>query len=304
MPSIVVTSDDAGAPALSNSPGSLQLILEWVLPQLGWVVVFSDHATYKTAFQNAGSGAFFQVTDDGAGGLNAIAQITAYSSMTALDTGAHQTSSVWWAKDNKDADGPKKWWFIGDGSSFLYIPSAAGGTGTEQHVSQFYCGDYADPASSLDSVPFLIHGCSSATEYFISYPGTFTTNSYNAIYTPVGPDGTDNYRLYTPSILNRNNIGTRDGMGAYGPYSWNGEVLLYPVLLGHSTSSSFYIGRLRGVYGPTNLNHIGVYNTGDIASLETPDGLQNVMVFRTDPEFFYGSNRYDGMLYVAMDVFQ
>lgn len=100
--------DDAGAPTLNGTVGSLITVLKTCLvgtsgiaygstPAAGWTTEYEDSGAYKIAFRNSiaagGSGAYVRVLDDGSGTSadGRQAHINAYKTMSDVDTGTDAT---------------------------------------------------------------------------------------------------------------------------------------------------------------------------------------------------------------------
>lgn len=90
---IRVTNQDTGAPVLSGQDGAMYSVLKWALPQLGWSIAFDDPVAFSIAFQNAGTGNFFQVKDrasDTSVNDARYFDVSGFASMAAIDTGSGQ----------------------------------------------------------------------------------------------------------------------------------------------------------------------------------------------------------------------
>lgn len=118
---------DTGAPTLNNTAGSLIGVLDYCLPQRGWVKEFSG--TNKAVYR-AGSGnrKYYRVLDD----LSMVssgfysAKIIGYDSMTDVDTGAGWGQSAYIRASYNDASA-KRWICIVDEKGFFIITQPHGG---------------------------------------------------------------------------------------------------------------------------------------------------------------------------------
>ena len=122
----VIKWSDAGSPALTRTASSLINVLDYCLPQRGWVKEFSgtDKAVYR-----AGSGErkFYRVLNDGSFYFSSItyqychARITAYDSMTDVDTGAGQWGEGYITVSNSGTAVPRPWVCIVNETAVIFL---------------------------------------------------------------------------------------------------------------------------------------------------------------------------------------
>ena len=123
---MVVKWTDGGAPTLSRVASSVIDVLDYCLPQKGWTKVFSgtDKAVYR-----AGSGErkFYRVQNDGSFYYSSTsyqychARITAYDSMTDVDTGTGQWGQRHFNVSNSGTPVPRPWMCIFNETTFLFV---------------------------------------------------------------------------------------------------------------------------------------------------------------------------------------
>lgn len=84
-------SSDAGAPALSNTPGSIVNVLDWALDTTnttsGWEIAFT--ATNKRAYRSRAGLRHYVRIDDTAAAGSSSSIVRAYETMTDIDTGTN-----------------------------------------------------------------------------------------------------------------------------------------------------------------------------------------------------------------------
>jgi len=126
----VITSADAGVPALTNAAGSLIALYDYLLvTRLGWTKPFSgaNKAAYK---QPAGTNGFYLRVEDTT--TNYLAPLVrGYETMTDVDTGTGafpslaQVANLW---HNKGAGtSGSYWYFVSNGKMFhLYVNESNG----------------------------------------------------------------------------------------------------------------------------------------------------------------------------------
>lgn len=122
----VIKWTDPGAPALTRTAGSLIGVLDYCLPQRGWVKAFSG--TNKAVYR-AGSGErkFYRVLNDGSFYYSSVeyrychAKITAYDSMSAVDTGAGRWEETFFSLSGSGTAVPRPWMCIFGEKAVLII---------------------------------------------------------------------------------------------------------------------------------------------------------------------------------------
>ncbi|OHD21781.1 MAG: hypothetical protein A2Y38_12920 [Spirochaetes bacterium GWB1_59_5] len=123
---MVIKWTDAGTPTLSRAASSLIGVLDYCLPQKGWTKVFSgtDKAVYR-----AGSGErkFFRVLNDGSFYYSGTtyqychAKITAYDSMTDVDTGTGQWGEQYFNLSAIGTAVPRPWMCVFNETTLLFV---------------------------------------------------------------------------------------------------------------------------------------------------------------------------------------
>lgn len=140
---------DPGAPALTRSAGSLIGVLDYCLPQRGWEKIW--HVNDKAVFR-AGTGErrFYRVMNDGSFYYSNTAyqychaRITAYESMSDIDTGAGQWSENYILLSYPGTAVPRPWVCIFDEEGFwlITIPDmTTGGDFNLRACSPHYFGE-------------------------------------------------------------------------------------------------------------------------------------------------------------------
>lgn len=124
-PVTVFSSDDAGAPVLTKDPGSLKTLLKACLvtgygdkTALGWQMLFESADTLSAAFASTDPTAskfVLKINNSGA----TTAKISAYQSMTAIDTGIKPM-----AVDNDYKLFGGSWRLIGHNKAFILLLDA------------------------------------------------------------------------------------------------------------------------------------------------------------------------------------
>lgn len=121
----VIKWSDTDVPELKRTSGSLIAILDFCLPQRGWVKEFSG--TGKAVYR-AGTGErkFYRVLDDGSVYYNTtyyytIAEVRCYDSMTDVDTGAGLTGPGYISKSLANITTAHPWVCIFDEKGFHFV---------------------------------------------------------------------------------------------------------------------------------------------------------------------------------------
>ena len=145
----VIKWSDTGAPTLNNTAGSLIAVLDFCLPQRGWVKEFTgtNKAVYRAG---TGNRKFYRVLDDNSSGYGShyFASITGYDSMTDVDTGAGWGQISYAIKSYNDALS-KRWVCIVDEKGFLLLTQPHGGVSVDIELRVFF------PAYVGETVPSL-----------------------------------------------------------------------------------------------------------------------------------------------------
>jgi len=289
---VYLTSSDTNAPDLDGTPGALNNVLKWALPQMGWTVEFEDAAQQKVVYRNSpvdGLGAYIQVDDSAsiASSYSAYAvPITGYGSMTAVDTGAGQFATnnkiLRYPADESSPNGPRTWRIVGDNRTFYWMPEVRYWQWPAlQGFGEFY--SYVP----TDNGYFFINGLGlnpDTNEYthLFARDGAFSVTLFNH-------DGTiANRPIWT--YMNRQAFGNSqsvypfDGNTIYQPLG--GTFLLAPIALMEridavSTSSFAVRGHFRGLYLPSCNIDLSGHSLFSQAVLNTPNGAHNCLAVKS-----------------------
>lgn len=199
------TSDDVGAPDLTNVAGSLIAVLDWILDVAGgthWEKVFTgtNKAVYRAT---AGERYYFRVDDT----LGQVARFQAYETMSDVDTGTNQwpgTGSAYGylAFPKSDVAQPTFYRAVGDSRFFMLINNY---DPTYAWLHQMMGFGETNPFDSLDSYSTVVmgsnHNATAAswnnwtTHGWVGYPSRLGSNSgvifanQAMIYSANNPDG-------------------------------------------------------------------------------------------------------------------
>lgn len=194
---VLLKWNDAGAPELSSTRGSIVDLFKWALPQLGWTLEYEDAPNFKAAFRNSpvdGLGYYFQMEHDPGGNWDDLV-LTGYTSMTAIDTGADLFGwvRVPCGQDTSSPVGGFEYFFIGDNRTFYFGFLARSSTSSGRPRS-FMCIPFGEfkPFSPTDTEYFAIYGEFNSTS--LASSDNFglvsgTTISAPCLFTPFSADG-------------------------------------------------------------------------------------------------------------------
>ena len=262
--------DDAGAPTLSGTVGSLTALLRACLvgsggvaygakASAGWTEMFIGAASNIAVFRNnsadGGSGCCALINDNAVGGSAMIAQSTVYATMSDISTGVNATSSAW-VRKSASADGTaRKWLVAADGlTAWVYVwENGLGGAGAfARSCALLGFGDYYPIAGGMHH---FNAGCRTYAENNGDYieawiPGN--TGSGFSVYSPDGVSGTVN-----PALCHLSPAGNSVGGGAYpaGADEVSGNKLFYK--WPYIRTGGRMLGRLRGIIFPGHREYAG-----------------------------------------------
>lgn len=195
MAAIVVTSEDVGAPALTNTGASFYAVLKWAIPQLGWTIAF-DNGVDIIVFRNDpvdGNGVYLRVDCTTS---TEYATVKLYETMSDIDTGTFPTiaTDVCYWHFFYDAGTPP-WKFIGDKHFFwIYINTRDG----YPSISQLYCA-----GDAISRVPL-------ARDAVISYAeGALPTVAVDAFLSGANSTSGERYIAFMKNLAG-------DAAGTYG----------------------------------------------------------------------------------------
>ena len=284
----VIKWTDSGAPSLTRTAGSLIGVLDYCLPQRGWVKEFSG--TGKAVYR-AGSGErkYYRVLNDGSFyyGNNIAyqychAKITAYDSMTDVDTGAGQWAETYFPLSTSGTAVVRPWLCVFDEKTVLLVTIPNKTTGLTLETSNSLLQGFGEtkPALTGQTARNFLAGhlsngliASPDSNYCpLACPGTYALNvSYGRMHCNRSLDGsrtaipvglTSNGGAVDVSDL-RNPFGRSSSLALSYPY--NGELLYGRPMLddGIALSMGDYIPYL---YYPcqkgNTFNNWGVYASG------------------------------------------
>lgn len=188
--------DDAGAPTLNGTVGSLTNLLRKCLvgvdgiaygakASAGWSEAFIGAASNIAVFRNkeadGASGCYCRINDNapGAGGA-CDAQLTSYAAMTDINTGTSPTAAPWLRKSQTADSTARKWVVVADGiTAWVCVFENGGAIGYGRDCAFMGFGDYA----CVDS--------DNAFRYFAM--GTDTANSADPIISAMDNTAYQNY---------------------------------------------------------------------------------------------------------------
>lgn len=250
----VVTWTDSGAPTIRRVASSLIAVLDFCLPQRGWVKEWSD---VDRAVYRAGSGQrkFYRFLNDSTvvsstGTTYNYASITGYDTMTGVDTG-----SGWGATHrillSQITDTPRPWICIfNETAVFIIVFTAAETTSTLSTCS----ASFAAFGETLPGLPgqtarnFI--ACQTSNQINMDFTGLIKTN-FAAIAVDRSIDGTRTNIIAKLKSNGGDNGGTTGtDTGSYPVGNWSYCPLSYP-----------YYGEL--LYGRPMIDDAVTYSMGD-----------------------------------------
>lgn len=244
----VYRSTDGSAPVLTGQAGSLVALLDAVLvngygtkQQAGWTKAFVG--TNKAAFRNnstTGTGMYLRV-DDNVTSYFHRAYVTAYETMSAIDTGtngfpaSHTLNYSGWGKSNTQDATARPWVIVADEFRF-YICIQTGESGSDWSIN--FCGDIIS-YKATDQYRFGL-----STRYSGSGPSYF---SYNYDYLPYMYNNGSSFTGTTNFTM------ARDHLGAGNPRLCGLHTDSYKAVPNNSNVYSFYTGTY-GLTYPSPIN--------------------------------------------------
>jgi hypothetical protein len=268
MTPLFLTHESAGAPSWTSAPNSLNTILKWALPQLGWTVAFDDPSRSMTAYRNNdfdGSGCYLKVIDDpahmsSADAVAGYAEVQGFITMSDIDSGTGQwplTGGKFWKLS--DMTGPE-YAVIGDDRTFYFA--------IKQRVDRSFFLHHAGDIHSykpLDKSHFFITGAedsiftasSSLGNGALSTLAIRGTSGFGYSFSESLAESHDGMVLNGEtvqlfSLVNPLVVGFADiFMGANGDYPnpVSGGLNIAPIYVRES-ESELYRGELRGIWNP------------------------------------------------------
>jgi len=270
--------DDAGAPSLSGTAGSLKNLIKTLLygdgsgisygaggsakSAAGWTMPFSDTAT-KCVLRNSlaagGSGCYLQITDDasGAGGAKE-AFARAFSAMSDINTGVDQmpttaqlSAGCIWRKSTTADSTARKWVAVADERSFYMSVECDPVAG---NFDRMICaaGDF-DSMVPGDAYNYFIAG-----KTFANYGGGSETwlNTTASFGTPSSASGLWIAKSYAQTgnsiaaaICSIGNSGTIGGSGMADPAVGSLSHVFAPAMI---VSEGIIRGFMRGAFVSVN----------------------------------------------------
>lgn len=257
--------DDAGAPTLSGTVGSLTALLRACLvgtagvayaskPSAGWTEEFigaaANIAVFKNSAADGGCECMVQVNDNAVGaGLAREARVVVYATMSNISTGTNGTAPLWINKSATASTLARKWFVVADArTAWVYAFDTGEGT-WGGNASLLGFGDLESklPASSANR-----YFCT-GRQYENQNPGAqglgWCTVAEVASLQVANPTGTTApvaaYGITTPFVGSRPIGSSVMGPGA-DPETGDYLLQRYPPLF----NGYKYIGLLRGLYIP------------------------------------------------------
>lgn len=151
---MVIKWTDGGAPTLSRVEGALIGVLDYCLPQKGWVKEFSGtgKAVYRAA---SGERKFYRVLNDGSFYYSSTsyqychAKITAYDAMTDVDTGTGQWGESYLPVSNSGTAVVRPWVCIFNETTVLLVVLPHLTTGLTLATSNSWLGGFGETLAAL-----------------------------------------------------------------------------------------------------------------------------------------------------------
>jgi hypothetical protein len=257
---MVVKWTDGGAPTLSRVASSLIGVLDYCLPQKGWTKVYSgtDKAVYRAGL---GEQKFYRVLNNGSFYYSSTdyqychAKITAYDSMTDVDTGTGLWGERYFNLSNSGTAVPRPWMCIFNETTLLFVVLPTKTTGLTLATSNSNLLGLGD---TLAALPGNTSRCFLAGQSVLSSPVTNTC----PICCPNASASSSTYKL----ICNRSLDGTRTaittGLIGNGGYAGTDTPSAYPFGKSSTTVFSYpYNGEL--LYARPMLDDGLAYSMGD-----------------------------------------
>lgn len=231
-PVTVFSSDDVGAPVLSKEAGSLKALLEACLvtgygskTALGWQMLFESADTLSAAFASADPTASKYVLKvDNSTATSA--KISAYQSMTSIDTGVNPM-----AVDNEYELFDGAWRLVGHGKAFVLLlnPTVYGGDNVAYPI---VFGDVPRPISRAN--PIAVFWTARKSQYWNnglqstlrSTPDGSTSDRGN---TATYPSDVPNYPFVVSDAQSGTNI--RTAASKFGDSTIHAATLLYDMYI-------------------------------------------------------------------------
>lgn len=256
---LVIKSTDANVPVLSGTEGSLAAIFRYAAPLLNWDIVFDSGAKIVIRAKT-GLKLLYRIDDKATRSATAprVASITAYESMSDIDTGSGLVGPTFIVKSTV-ADGSARPWLISADDTFINFccgPWNSAWNYNSYNGSYSGFGDAVKVFPDIDYSPAVLVGCFDTTgdpqfwPFFDPIEDTHSTNSKL-------------HRSIDGSVMNINtqfHANCPFNMGRFGntaaanlpAYPFNGKLLLSrPVLSqGSSASDGFPHTYVPGLFNP------------------------------------------------------
>ena len=258
--------DDAGAPVLSGTVGSLTALLRAVLvgtagiaygskPSAGWSESFIGSAANIAAFRNntvdGASGAFFRVHDNapGTGGARE-ATVQGFATMTDVNTGTEGNTPIYVRKSATLTSAARPWLVIADGKTvYLYLGATGDASSYRGRDTAFVgFGDYWTMAGT--NYRYFCLGRSNQNSIDGDTIPALRAGGAGPSFTVFNQSGVG--AIVQPTILFVPHAGGAIGGSDYPTSLLSGDVYFYsdPYIYNGTTP----LGRLRGLLLPfTNL---------------------------------------------------